>query len=338
MKNFSLVFLICLLTYSLEATVLVVDNNPGSTAQYTTIISAINAAAPGDTIYVQGSTIDYSGNCLHNINKKIILLGPGHKPANQTNLNARITGCGPAISLITGATGTVIMGFWLSGSIWATTGTVDSLVITNNYITDNIDISGNDHVIANNVIQGTNPGIDLNGGGGTNIFIRNNIIAGRIQDFNSPTVEISNNVFIINAAAFQAVSNSFVRNNIFLKANPSGISNATFLNNITYLTTDTVPNGTSTGSGNINNTDPQFINVSSAATQFSYSYNYQLQNTSPGKNAGTDGTDIGVFGGLTPFKPGGETFLPVIRQMTITNPIVPSGTDINVTITAETQE
>ncbi|MDR0506901.1 MAG: hypothetical protein LBH32_08835, partial [Dysgonamonadaceae bacterium] len=46
------------------------------------------------------------------------------------------------------------------------------------------------------------------------------------------------------------------------------------------------------------------------------SYDYHLQPTSAGKNAGTDGTDVGIYGTAFPFK---ESKLPSIPHFTVKN-------------------
>ena len=65
---------------------------------------------------------------------------------------------------------------------------------------------------------------------------------------------------------------------------------------------------------------------------FSWSYNYQLSETSPGHNAGTDGTDIGPFGGAYPISTTGEPKLPIIELFNINNPIIPLDSVLNIHI------
>ncbi len=98
------------------------------------------------------------------------------------------------------------------------------------------------------------------------------------------------------------------------------------------------------GSNNLINIDPQFIYMPKLA--FDFSYNYRLKDTSPGKNAGADGTDIGVTGGLHPwpiFEDGmmdyrGRPSIPYIDSMRIPNPIVPSNGTLNIIIKAKSQK
>jgi hypothetical protein len=54
--------------------------------------------------------------------------------------------------------------------------------------------------------------------------------------------------------------------------------------------------------------------VSAASFVFNPTYNFQLLAASPGNNAGTDGTDIGIFGGNYPWKVGSLPINPNIEQ------------------------
>jgi hypothetical protein len=81
-------------------------------------------------------------------------------------------------------------------------------------------------------------------------------------------------------------------------------------------------------------------------SNFNYSYDYHLDTGSPGIAAGTDGTDIGIYGGLYPF-PGGENVpwqtsamptLPQIYKMNVLNPTLPIDGTLQVKIEATSQQ
>ena len=324
----------CLIAALSNATIIIVDNNPNSPALYNNLQAAINAASPGDTIYIQGSNTNYmpGGGTIH-INKKLTIIGTGHNPQKQNALKSMV---GASFIFEPGSSGSALIGITTPPTgigIQTSGASVDSLYIADNYI-NLIIISGSNHIIEENIK--TNNAFTINSG--SNIIIRNNIIAGAIDNANQPTVEIANNVFIDNIPAFINVSNVMIRNNIFYKTNPTGTTSATFINNITYQTTNTLPTPGNFGSGNINNTDPEFVNVPVAATTFSYSYDYNLQSTSPGIGAGSDGTDIGLYGGLGNFKMTGEPPIPIIREFTISNPTIPTGSNIDVKVVSETAD
>jgi len=217
----------------------------------------------------------------------------------------------------------------LAGGLWFS---IDSIHVAYNKIGGSLVMDGNNLVVENNVI-GT-----INGGSGkANVILRNNIITGTISGFSEPSVEISNNIFLINSQLFNNISNVVFKNNIVFKSDPAGASGVSFQNNITYQVSTTIPYGTNTGIGNFNNTDPEFVNVPAGSNSFNYSHDYHLQNTSPGINAGTDGTNIGVYGGLLPFKMGGEPPIPLIKEFNIWNSVVPVGGNLDINIVGESQ-
>lgn len=61
-----------------QAKILRVSNVEGSSAPYTSIQTAIDAAEEGDTIMVDASSKPYSYNGDINVNKRLVLLGPGY--------------------------------------------------------------------------------------------------------------------------------------------------------------------------------------------------------------------------------------------------------------------
>ena len=62
--------------------------------------------------------------------------------------------------------------------------------------------------------------------------------------------------------------------------------------------------------------DTTFVNVPSTA--FDYDNDYRLRDDSVGKNAGSDGTDIGIYGTQQPWKDGSLPRNPHIRTISLT--------------------
>lgn len=73
-KTISLLAVFCMAAAA-NATILRVNNNTGSSAPYTTIEAALEAAAEGDTIMLDASPVKYPAL---EIEKRVVLLGPGH--------------------------------------------------------------------------------------------------------------------------------------------------------------------------------------------------------------------------------------------------------------------
>ena len=89
-------------------------------------------------------------------------------------------------------------------------------------------------------------------------------------------------------------------------------------------------------SGNIGNQSISSIFVNYAQGGFSYSDDYHLQATSLGKNGGIDGTDIGIYGGLFPWKDGSVPSNPHITVKNIATKTDNMGKlNVNVTVTAQ---
>ena len=352
--NFTLLFIVAFLTS--HATQWTVSNRtdlPQNPGQFTTIQAAINAASAGDTILVAGSNTNYASVT---ISKKVILIGTGYDPDKENKLVSTING----ITLNSSSTsGSVIMGFALNGAVNFLTGSIYSNITIRRCFFLNNGIIANDStinmVIAENVFWLTICcGNEISYGtsrSSSNLLITNNIFGFSANGNNNcinnnggnaGTVSITHNLFIVGdnqtplvssnwRSAFGTLFYSVVSNNIFYNVNPittSG-SNNTFNNNLSFAgnpMTAMPPSG-NVGSGNINYEDPQFIsifnNTSDGWIDF-YLDNLRLQSTSPAKNAGTDGTDIGPTGGLYPIYRStnryltGEPPIPEVKIMDFT--------------------
>lgn len=338
MKNI-LLFSACFsLSLFASAKVITVNNNVNSPGQYTSLQQAIDSASAGDTIYVHGSSTSY-GNV--NVKKRLNFFGTGNKP-NKTNTLVSEAGNIQLDTLagISGASGTKISGFKLNSvKGYAGSGGTRNVTVSRNYFISGgskITVTGKGWTIENNIFYPSNLTVNNN----SNTIIRNNIFNGSyISSSNQPTVIVNNNIFLGAASALSNVSNALIANNIFSGPTPNGtnVDNNTFSNNITFQTTNnTIPDGTNTGSGNFAGQDPLFTNV--PTNTFSYSYDYTLTATSPGKNAGTDGTDIGVFGGIAPLVDmTGTPAIPQVKTLTILNPVISVGDSLQVIIKAKKQ-
>ncbi len=325
-----------------EANVITVSNNVNSPGQYTDLQTAINSAVSGDTIYVHGSPVSY-GNV--SVSKRLTFIGTGHNP-NKAIPSVSEVGILQLDSVpgTSGASGTKIIGFKLT-SVFGYTGSggTKNVLINRNYIISTgsqVYITGSGWVIEHNIF-----GKSVNVNNNSNTFINNNIFTGSYSGVvysDKSTVNIINNIFFgaIPSSPFSNIANANIANNIFSGASPKGplVDNNIFSNNITYQTNyDTIPYGTNLGSGNFVAKNPDFVNVPVKA--FNYSYNFSLALTSVGINAGTDGKDVGIYGGSSPF-PGdltGSPAIPQVKSLTVLNPVIPVGDSLKVVIKAKKQ-
>src|SRR5436190_9371104 len=113
-KALALSVLFLLVVISVEAKIWRVNNNVGIAADFTTLQAAHDAAAAGDSIYLEGSSNSYGGLTC---NRKLFIVGPGYYldqvPNTQVVLQtAKVSG----INLNSGSEGTVIMGLDFAGN------------------------------------------------------------------------------------------------------------------------------------------------------------------------------------------------------------------------------
>ena len=191
----------------------------------------------------------------------------------------------------------------------------------------------------------------------TNVIISNNMIF-QATPFRfdgavvSGAVMANNNFLGGTATSSSNFSNSYmadwlVTNNIFYGFAPNStlttvFERNTYTNNISIGTTNNAlpPAGTgtgNTGSGNKPGENPLFVNAP-LNTAYTGNEDFNLQASSPAKNAGFDGTDMGITGGGYPVTEGNikfkNTAIPVITVFTPVS-IVPQNQPVKANIKAK---
>jgi hypothetical protein len=334
-----------------------VSNNPDIPAQYSDLQTAIDASADGDTILVSGSATSYG---TITIRKKLVLYGAGYN--NPYGYNSKIY----YLYLVRqnasiGASGTKISGFYfeayayLQGSFSggaASEKKLENVVIERcriNHITWNQnDVTYINDTIRNCLLQSFY--MTFASATYTNIIIHNNIFDNyyfsQTSGANLTSVFFRNNVALnCNTNFFYSgnsrINNMVVENNIFYDSEPQGCYGCTFNNNITYLcSNDVIPGADNSGSGNKVGIDPQFTSYPFEGGGFSYTRDFTLKSTSPGINAGTDNSDIGMTGGLMPYTPGANPQIPQMTEVKFPDNAssVKTGGTLNVSFKAKKQD
>lgn len=311
-----LVALACL-TGLAEAKLITVDNNSGSVAMYSSLQSAIDAAATGDTIFIAGSPSSYGSV---NVGRRLKFVGPGYflgehaVPGINPNsahvdqfylrrvdlMNA--TGCtfsGLSCSVQAnegGITGIAIDKCRLNGLSSAYNMTV---TVSRCWLTGGIGLETSGSSIRNSVI-------------GSSIMLRNGATVTNcvVRDFNSSdyidtTVgsSISNVVFVtstavnITKAAFASRCKGSISHCLSVSGpGPSGGSS--------YL-----PDGL----GNVP-TVHLFYDVFTGGL---LDKAYYLIDDSPAKGAGFGGVDMGIFTGTQPYIISGLPQIPRITRFVV---------------------
>ncbi len=283
----------------------------GGASQFT---HAYNAAITGDTIYLPGGPI-----APVTIDKSIAIYGAAYHPdSTQATSKTYITS---SLYFSGNADSASITGVEVNGNIGTNYNhKVDYLVISRCNV-KGISFQGNattpcEHVTVKEcVIRG---GVNL--ANATYSNISNNIVEEQLSSGSNNA--IYNNIFLYyyhstysgNYPTFNGVQNSHIANNIIYDnvGNYNSNSTSTFSNNIFRATPS---GGTNIFENNYNGVDITTVFINQSGNSFDFAHNYHLVN--PATYLGFDGTEVGIYGGLHPFKDGGLPNNPHIQSKDI---------------------
>lgn len=321
MKTFTPLALVGFLVLLASPTIaqnLIAVQNGGTPTFYEKLEDAISNAVAKDTIYIPGGVFQNIPENTLTINKELHLIGAGHHPdstsvTNPTYIMANIV-------VVSGASKSSFEGFYLTDFSFiagssALDEDVDEIIISRCNIGElrlsRYSTSWNVH---ENIIRGIVMGYSISSSSpyAQNNLFSNNIFGEIIILFGIGN-QFRNNIFLANKYLY-AFESCFFENNIFFTFNNSSngvFPLCTFNNNLFIPSFSLLDN--EFGSNNISNQNQESIFVNLPYTTFNYAYDYHLQPSSPGKNAGTDGTDIGIYGGLYPWKVGSVPTNPHIQ-------------------------
>jgi len=356
----SLSILACL-SFATKAQIITVDNNVNSAAMYTDLQTAIDNANAEDTIYVSGSETSYGSIIL---SKKLTLIGAGFEPNNQLGIRSEVSLFTLDV-VIQGAitsdpSGSSIIGFYILTTLRISNNdNVNDVTIARNRIGG---ILGNSSFVASESLNnwlvynnyfGTSGSASFKNS--SNIIISNNIFdknGTALNSFENSSIIVANNLFIRNSGTnpvdiFSNCERTIFTNNILIALEPGDVSSdcdfCTFNNNISFTSGNNSFNyGTNSASNNLEFTDPLFVDENGDLL-FDSAEDYHLSAGSPGKNAGTDGTDIGIYGGLyvwpegnlSPYINSPFPTVPQIIEMNIENAAVPIDGTLNINLKAK---
>jgi hypothetical protein len=291
-------------------------NNQGMGAPYTTINGAIGAASSGDTIYVEGSSVNYSS---FTCSKQLIILGPGYflssNPETQACLYpATISG---SSTFGSGSSGSVIMGISFStGSYYInlTINAPDVVIKRNSFYlsstnSDNqpiLQINANNTIVAQNFFERIGNGYAIRiAANMSGILIHNNYLSHAslanpvISSPATSSLTVTNNVF----SGYVGLSNANVFNNIMINGSIS-YSLSVVSNNIGNSTQFPLPD-------NLQNIDMNLVfDLSDPSPDGKFRLIDSVSN--PAIGYGNLGEDCGMFGGNDPYKLSGVPPVPAI--------------------------
>ncbi len=300
---------------SAQSRIAVVNGTTGALKVYSTLDSALKFAANGDYMYLPGGTFP-----ADTITKKLYIFGAGINP--DSSAATGITTLSGNLYITKTASGGQIEGCSITGNLYFGTTAADQEVKNYivkrcfmDYIIMGIGASGNinskNNFFVENIISNT-----VQGQNATNNFFQKNVIGYRLQDLDYCSFE--NNIIDINGGAtpIYRCNNCTVKNNAFANVGSywtgynyvtrldDGSTNLSYSNNIYNLNgfnPQPIPEDQFSSGNRQTTIDSMFVNFSNASI---YKKNFRLVSFSPGKNMGTDGTDVGIFGTNQPTKTG----------------------------------
>ncbi|MCL1933988.1 MAG: hypothetical protein FWF53_09295 [Candidatus Azobacteroides sp.] len=288
---------------------------------YDDLETAVQQAASGDTIYLPGGLFQLQSELI--INKKLAIFGTGWDTGTMGGIS--ITQIQNDIRFAEGSSGSLLTGCNISGNINFESN-LQNITILRNRISGNINFtSGKQMVVSENWVASS---IGIYGDTSDECQINNNYSRSIINFSNS---RIYNNVteFATNLYGC-TVENNFIMNES--DADISSCSNCYFNNNA-FEGNITFPVGTNIGNNNL--MDQSMADTFNGTEQ---PKDLEIQDSSPCKNAGTDGTDIGIYGGINPWKPDELPFNPHIIQVVIPTQADKDGNlKVNISVAAQTR-
>jgi hypothetical protein len=336
MKHFLTILCVTLTLISKnQAATLTVNNTNPTVGQYSTIQAAVDAATSGDTILIQGSQTPYP-DCTLPATKALTLRGPGWKPLyRQSPSPATIN----TIYVAAFAHDITFEGLYINSSI-SMQNFYDTNTGRNFYHQYNIKVQlcyfgylnlargCKDFTIENNYFYSISGGNDTT----TNVLIRNNFITGNVNAFrNCSNILVDHNLFV--GGGISNLNAILLSNNIFhyCSVSSTDINRCIIANNLTYYPNSPTSsyfyndlnssNRSVIGESNLQNTNPLFVYGNN---QLDINADYRLQTTSPAKNGGADGKNIGIID-ISTFSKTGEV-APAVRTFNIANPLTtPTG-------------
>ncbi|MBL7733296.1 MAG: hypothetical protein JNM88_19165 [Chitinophagaceae bacterium] len=277
--------------------------------------SAYNRATDGDNIYLPGGTISFANLA---VSKRLYIYGSGHHP--DSTIATGITTIAGNFSVLKGADQGSVEGLNITSHIYFGSGLsnnnraniqgytikrcrVSNIVLNNS---TNPNTAFPDSLPSNLAIyESVFSQLYATYGNSHNISLSKNIITSVVQSVRFTS--FNNNIFLAGPGTPIPVINCSFVNNIFCSGSTFNQCSSSFYNNLkvgsSNFLTGCAP-GDGSQSGNISVASVSDIFIFYNGSGFLYSDNYHLKPTCPGINGGTDGTDVGIYGTISPVAEG----------------------------------
>lgn len=305
-KLYLLVLSSFVITISVHAQNVALHQSNGAQLFYGTnaFYEACNAAASGDTIYLSGNGFNTNNISL---DKKLFIFGAGHYP-DSTIVTGKTTLNG-SINLSENADGFCIEGVDMTGGITTTSNhAVDQITIKYCRLQGGLNIRGDRSTPSLNLMLLNcvmNAAVWLTNAQNAGIF---NSIS-NADFFDTYGNLFQNNIFLLNNRSSTTYKytlvgdNNTLENNIFLRTQDREVAgNNNIINNNITPKTDPFWGTNPIESGNYLGVDLATLFVNQTGNVFDYTHDYHLQ--APASYLGLDGSQVGIYGGVFPYKEG----------------------------------
>lgn len=330
--SFLILGIVCLIKVNAQNPVTTLQHN-GTTQVYygqSSFSDALGAAVNGDTLVLSAGFY----TAPTSISKGVKVYGSGHFP-DSANVPKRTT-IMSGLSINAGADSLRLEGLYINGNInYAAASSINYVNVIRcrlgNALFNSTSATASKNFCSYEecFIEG---GINFYNYG-NNFLLKNSIISGvtSINGLSAPIGNISGNALIegnislpctINYNSFiRQVYSSIIKNNILICTTHFNTCSGNYINNNLFVSSSVDFTGNSSNN-NYFGVPQSSIFVNQTGNTIDYSHNYHLQN--PSQYLGTDGTQVGIYGGTTPFKEKGATSNPQI-----TNRNIATQTDVN---------
>lgn len=321
MKRVLFTLVLGLISVNLFSQSVIVAQKGESIYTHTRLDTVVKYAEPGSTIYLPGGNVLLFAELL--IDKELHLVGAGHYPDSSKATGVTFIS-GGNIRFTEGASYSSMTGIYFYNDLFFAKNIADAVNFvditrcnigfvnfgaasnTRNCKTANIRFS-------ETVIRSQVYGADAQ-----NILIEKCFLGSQLLYF-SGNARFTNCVFNFYdywTDVFNVSSAVVVENSVFTR-DSHGLTGSQLNNNLFVVNVGAEPGGTNLGTGNIGNKPLADIFVNYDGGVFSYTYDFHMKEGSPGIAAGKDGTDIGLYGSESPYKPSAVPHNPHIRYVKI---------------------
>jgi len=328
-----------------------VSNSPSAPVNvpntYSDLQTAVDSAADGDSLYVHGTNIDYGVITI--TNKTITLIGAGYGNNLMSNFQQKTYVNRIQFAGYTGTKNVVLVGLLIpntGNSISTFSGGAVNNLLIDRCAMYRINMNCNTLIMRQSILEESCDGTSIfmptvN----NNALIQNCVLSGVINNGSVNSAVWEQNIFkgadCVTGNIGTYNGNAIFRNNIFNNGYVINVSSCTFDNNL-FVSVSGLSSGNS-GSGNKFSTPAGFVsNPSPSSTIGKESYgtavDYHLSGSSAAVGAGTNGDDLGIYGGTNALPAtavlNGVPAMPRITEMNVQNLSVSPSGNLNVQIKA----